>query len=421
MGRRGRHLVFVVAGLTAGLVAAAAAAGAGRSVRPVQVAAPTNAERVVAYGRSQLLLIQPGSPESSGSITRANLNGTVDRSFGDEGTIHIAAEDATVDPDGKILVATASDPSESAVSSQARVTRLLPDGRPDHTFGIAGHADVDFGGRYDYGEAVVLAANGDILVAGLRVNYEVNRGESSYSLAVARLKPDGSLDRPFGRNGVRIFPGGGEIEVFDIAPTPFGGIVMEGGNEIESFLWKLSRDGSIDRGFGNRGFLVLRGKREKPGYHEELLVVPGLAVLPSGKLLLAGSGSPNRGPNYWVRVVAVRLLPDGRVDPTYGDDGWAAARKGPGWTLAGGLTLLPGGVLTIATSFESPHSNEQRDFGAIAFGPDGHLERRFGTNGWCRAKLAGREEAVGDVTLGRRAVILGDGVPDQWLFECPLH
>jgi uncharacterized delta-60 repeat protein len=411
---------FAVAGLVAAMLVSASAAGSTRSVRPVRVAVESGGEeRVVADGRSQLLLIRP-VPSREPGITRINLNGSVDRSFGDEGTVAMRAEDAVVAPDGNILVSTTSNPSETARKSDARITRLRPDGRPDRSFGIAGHADIDFGKRYNYAETAALAANGDILVGGI----QVSRGEGDLSLAIARLRPDGSLDRSFGRKGVRILPGGGEIGVFDIAPTPSGAIVMEAGNEIQAFLWKLNGDGSINRDFGSRGFLELRGKRERPDYHEEVFVAPGLAVLPSGKLLLAGSGSPDRdrGPNPWVRVVAVRLLPDGRVDPTYGDDGWAAARRGPGWTLAGGLTLLPGGVLTIATSFESPHSNEKRDFGAIAFGSDGHLEQRFGTSGWCRAKLTGREEAVGVVRLGRRAVVVGgdSDAPGSWLLGCSL-
>jgi uncharacterized delta-60 repeat protein len=385
------------------------------------VAVPSEGEeRVVADGRSQLLLIQPFFSENPGSITRINLDGSVDRSFGVEGTVHIAGEDAVVTPDGKILVATASHPGESAEKSDARVTRLLPDGKPDPSFGTAGNVNVYFGRSYDYGETIALAANGDILLGGIRVNHAVNRGEGDYSLAVARLKSDGSLDCSFGRKGVGILPGGGEIEAFDIAPTPSGGVVFEGGNEIEAFFWKLTRDGSVDRHFGQQGFLELRKRREKPGYHEELLVAPRFAVLPSGKLLLAATGSPNRGPRQPGQVVAIRLRPDGRVDRSYGDDGWAFA-KGSAETSAEGMTLLPGGAVAIATTFVGSGSEENRDFGATAFSPDGHSEHGFGKHGRSRARLAGRQEALGVIDVGGRAVVLGHEYagPRQWLLDCP--
>lgn len=419
MGRRRTRLLFVVAGLAAALFASVTAVEAGPPVEAVEVAVEADVEeRVVAYGRSQLLLIRPVQATQPG-ITRINLDGSVDPSFGDEGTVYIVCEDAAVTPDGKILVSTSSHPIGPGGNSDARVTRLLADGLPDPSFGVAGSADVNFGGRYDTGQTAALAANGNILLAGYRQSSGVVRGENEMRPAVARLRPDGSLDRSFGRKGVSILAGGGEIEVLDIALTPEGGIVVDVGNEIQATLWKLTRDGSVDRHFGKWGGLEVRGKREKYGYHEEVFAAPQLAVLPSGKLLLAATGFPNRGPDDRFRTVAVRLRPDGRVDRSYGDDGWAAAGKGPGSSFAEGLALLPGGVLAIATSFENSSSDEQRDFGVIAFSPDGHLERRFGRHGRCRAKIAGRNEPLGVVTLGRRAVIVGYGGAHQWLLNCP--
>jgi hypothetical protein len=217
---------------------------------------------------------------------------------------------------------------------------------------------------------------------------------------------------------VSILPGGGEIMTFDIAPTPSGGVVLEGGSEIEAFFWKLTGDGLVDRHFGKGGFLELRKARKKPGYHEELFVAPQFAVLPSGKLLLAATGYPNRGPSSGFRAVAVRLHPDGRVDRSYGEDGWASVGRGAGGTFAEGLALLPGGVLAIAVTFENRPSSEKREFGAIAFGPDGRLERRFGNQGRCHAPLPGEQEALGVVPLGRRAAVVGSGEGDQWLLNC---
>jgi uncharacterized delta-60 repeat protein len=415
-GRRTR-LLFVVAWVTATLLlASGTAVGVGSSDGAVQVAAPTGVDgEVVAYGSSQLLLIRHPYEGQSG-ITRINLDGSVDHSFGGEGTVAMAAEDAIVTRGGKILVSGSSNPTGG--KRDARVTRLLPDGRPDATFGVAGSADVDFGGRYDNGQRLALTAHGQILLAGYRQRSASSRGETNSSPAVARLRPDGSLDRSFGRKGVRVFPGGGETAVLDIASTPDGGAVVNVGNEAVFALLKLTHEGSVDSEFGKRGWLEVRGKREKYGYHEELFVTPQLAVLPSGKLLLAATGYPNRGPDVTFRVVAVRLHPDGRVDRSYGDDGWAVAGKGPGWTFAEGLTLLPGGVLAIATSFAIP-PYEQREFGAVAFGPDGRLERRFGKQGRCRARLAGEQEALGVAALGRRAAVMGYGDDGPWLLNCP--
>jgi uncharacterized delta-60 repeat protein len=373
----------------------------------VKLAIPFVVERVIADG-ARLLAMQPYLSGTSGRITRVDLNGSIDRSFGHRGTIATDGEDAVVAPDGKILVSTSSDPGETAESSDARITRLLPDGHLDRSFGVDGHADIHFGTHYDYAETAALAANGDILVGGL--------GDSS--LAVGRLKPDGSLDRAFGENGVTVLPLGGEVEVRDIAPTRSGGIVVQGGNEIETFLWKLNRDGSIDRHFGKNGSLEVRERRKVGGRLEELFYAPGIAVLPSGKLLLAASGSLYRGKVERSRVVAIRLHPDGRQDRSYGDKGWAIAGSGIRWALAEGLALLPGGVLAVATSFEDKYESEERDFGLIAFRPGGNLDHRFGERGSCRAGLSGRHEAVGIADIQGRAAVVGEGFPGPWLLDC---
>lgn len=413
-----RHALLIIAGMTAMLLASGLMAKAAQSTGAVPIPVPSyTGESVVAYGSSQLLLVSPlytGDP----GITRINLDGSVDRSFGVDGTVEIASEAATVTPDGKILVCTSSNPGSVVGTSDARVTRLLPDGQPDPSFGVGGNADVDFDSRYAGGEEVALTAGGKILLAGWRVNRPAGRGESNAQPVIARLRPNGSLDRSFGRNGVRVLGGGGEDAVLDLALTPDRGIVLQIGNSIEAFVLKLTSEGSFDRGFGQGGWVEIRGKRQKYGYHEELFVAPQLAVLPSGKLLLAATAYPNRGPNPRFRVVALRLRPDGRVDRTYGDEGWASVGRGHVETSAEGLALLPGGALAVATTFEEA-PNEQRDFGVIAFGRDGRMKRQFGKQGRCRAPLAGRQEALGVVTLDRRAVVVGDGVGNPWLLSCP--
>ena len=409
------------AGLAVALLTFATPAGAWPSPRLVRVPSYDIEEQVVAYGRSQLLLLQPVGSHDPG-ITRVNLDGSIDRSFGNRGTVEILCEDAVVTKGGRILVGTSSHPIGSRVRSDARVTRLLPDGRRDPSFGVRGNTDVDFGGRYDTGQRVSLAVDGKILLAGFRQTFAVTRGESAADPAVARLRPDGSLDPSFGKDGVKVVADGGEIEILDAAATPDGGVVVEVGSDIEAALWKLTDDGKVDLDFGRRGWLQLRGRRQKYGYHEELFVAPQLAVLPGGKLLLAASGSPNRGPHRWERVVAVRLRPDGRIDRSFGKNGWAETRKGRDTVSVEGLTLLPGGVLAVATTFIKP-VNELHEFGAVAFDPDGHLERRFGEQGRCRFGFAaeGVGGATGVADLGRRAVVIGSGDSHLWLLACRLR
>jgi uncharacterized delta-60 repeat protein len=416
MTTRRRHLLWLTAVLALSLLSAASASGAGEAAGSTRVEGTVEADGMVGYGTSQVLLYGNYSPTRPAAITRVNLDGSIDRSFGNDGTVHLYAESLAVDSLGRILIATSTG-GESATHSDARVTRLLPDGHRDRSFGVAGNVDVHFGRRYDDAQAIALAPDGDILLAGTELIYGSRYGDA-VDLVVARLKPDGELDRSFGSRGVAKLPSGGEEEVFDVAATPSGGVVVDGGAEREATIWKLDKNGSPDRRFGHRGFVELPFSSKARGGTDDRLYAPGLVVAPGGKLLLAAGGSIYR---HGEKVEAVRLLPDGRVDRSYGTGGWATAAAVQGPSDAEALTLLPDGVLAIATTFR-PHGTEVTESGAIAFDAAGHLDRGFASRGVCRDRSRGRREAGALARVGARLVVLGQQYRGQnWLLGCPLR
>lgn len=420
----------VIASLaTAAALAGATAAAAGPRVEKAKLTADIGyPERVIAYGSSRLLLFGRGP-----TITRINKNGSLDRSFGDGGRIEITSfpgadkysyPGVTVAPDAKILVTIGGSTPGQAFDNDAQVTRLLPNGQPDPSFGGDGTVEVDLGGRLDRGQEAAVAANGEILVGGTRQTVASSRGGNDATPAVTRLLPNGALDRSFGNDGVIVLRGGWEGGIFDLAPTLNGGIVVEGEAYIGTAVWKLTASGSMDRSFGKRGEVVFegRGKRTQYGWQEELSIADQMVVLPSGKILLGGTGDltgfPYDTPGQY-RAVAVRLRPDGRVDRTFGKRGWAVA-KIAGSTFVHGLTMLPGGVLLLAADSQN-HHDKRSDVGAIAFGPDGRPDPRFGRRGRLRVNLAGWDLIEGVTALDGRAVILGIAGKDnsRWLVTCP--
>jgi uncharacterized delta-60 repeat protein len=103
------------------------------------------------------------------TVTRLRTNGTPDTTFDGDGTATIdfgtladAANDALLQPDGRIVVAGYT----QATDSPPAVARLNADGSPDATFGGGdGKVTIDFGVA-TFGFAAALQANGRILVAG---------------------------------------------------------------------------------------------------------------------------------------------------------------------------------------------------------------------------------------------------------------
>jgi len=141
-------------------------------------------------GSLSAVLVQPDrkivvAGNASGSqvmtVTRVMPNGSPDTTFDGDGTATIdfgsladAANDAVLQPDGRIVVAGYT----QAVNSPTAVARVNGNGTPDLGFGTAGKVTVDFGAA-TFGNAVALQANGRIVVAGQRTG--------SNDFAVARL------------------------------------------------------------------------------------------------------------------------------------------------------------------------------------------------------------------------------------------
>jgi uncharacterized delta-60 repeat protein len=108
------------------------------------------------------------------TVTRLRTDGSPDTTFDGDGTATIdfdsladVADDAVLQPDGKVVVAGYS----QQVASPVAVARLNPDGSPDATFGAAGKVTVDFGAA-TFGYAAALQPNGRIVVAGEMTGFD---------------------------------------------------------------------------------------------------------------------------------------------------------------------------------------------------------------------------------------------------------
>ena len=180
-----------------------------------------------------------------------------------------------VQPDGKLVIA------------QRRVlSRRLLDGRLDRGFGTRGRVVVKAG----LVSGLAIAPDGSI-VAGLSV--------PDGSALLARYRRDGTPDARFGRAGTHTIEPRAPVRV---AVQPDGKIVVAAPNIL---LSRYLPDGSIDESLGTHGILDVDG-----------LNATALALQPDGKVVVAGVR-----PGGTTETVVVRLLPDGRFDQTFGSDG----------------------------------------------------------------------------------------------------
>lgn len=174
--------------------------------------------RVIDYGHtlapdsSGRILVAGSFSENRQFVTRLLANGTIDDSFGEAGTVIVpeivdggyCGTNMAVLPDDKIVLMGSTDLAEL---TDAIVTRLLPNGDVDTTFGVDGYATVSVGDGETWMYAMVLDHYGRILCVGKAFN------EGLGSVACMRFHPDGTLDDTFGDTD----PSGSNVYVFGTA------------------------------------------------------------------------------------------------------------------------------------------------------------------------------------------------------------
>jgi uncharacterized delta-60 repeat protein len=241
-------------------------------------------------------------PSSLGDfiVARYNSHGTLDSSFGTGGAVttdfgdpdgdfdfgdHDGAFDVAVQPDGAIVAAGFSFGTPT-LQEEFALARYSSDGALDPTFGTGGKVTTDFNSLDDGASAVALQPDGEIVAAGGSFQSPTTR-----DFALARYKPDGSLDQAFGAGGMVTSDFGG---AYDLATTvvlqPDGRIVAAGLTGVlvtDLFDFALARydsDGSLDASFGTGGKVTT----DFAGGTDE---VGGMALQPDGKIVAAGEAT----------------------------------------------------------------------------------------------------------------------------------
>jgi uncharacterized delta-60 repeat protein len=252
--------------------------------------------------------------------------GDLDTGFGTGGTARLAFplpqalstllhRGLRIDSAGKILT---SRFSGSATDNLASVARLLPDGTPDPAFGTNGYATVDLsvpGLASRTGDFTLLPGGKVLVFASAALP-----GQWPNALALVRLMPDGTPDTDFGPNGKVVvqLPAHGVGVAEDVVAVPDGHLyILQNLTDTLSSGFRVARitpAGALDTTFGTQGILSIR-------FGSSGLMAHSMDLTPDGKILAVGRLNNPMGWDYGL----ARLLPDGRLDPSFGNGGTAAA------------------------------------------------------------------------------------------------
>ena len=186
----------------------------------------------------------------------------------------------------------------------------------------------------DSAQAAVLSRDGSILVAA---DVEPRRGGNS-DFAIVRLRDDGTPDPAFGVGGVaRVDLAGYGDGVNDLVEQADGKIVLAGytyfaraRREGYGFVWLLA-NGQRDPSFGTGGVVIV--PERSFGRYGECPSVNSLALTADGRIVAVGGvGCGGEGGSMGLKLVAMRLLPDGAL--TRASTATGCGPRGPAATPA---------------------------------------------------------------------------------------
>ena len=273
-------------------------------------------------------------------VARLTSSGVLDTGFSTDGKIEFgvgAGDDVltglAIASDGDIV---AVGYGSNGSNFDFAVARLTSAGVLDTAFDSDGKVLVPVGSGADYGHAVAIASDGDILVAGTSHN------GSNDDVAVVRLTSAGALDTAFDSDGrVTVAIGSAADGARAVAIASDGDILVAGtshnGSNDDVAVVRLTSAGALDTAFDSDGKVTVAiGSGDDEAR--------GIALLADGGIVIAGESG--NGSNDDIAVV--RLTSAGALDTTFSGDGKATVAVGSGADVGHSVAISASSQVVVA-------------------------------------------------------------------------
>jgi len=311
-------------------------------------------------------------------ITRYNINGSLDTSFGTNG---IVTKDfggfddglavVKLQNDGKILVGGSA--NATAGKYEWTLARYNINGTADGSFGNNGFVDTSINGSMlQLIQNIIIQPDGEIVAIGF-----ATIGSNSDDVTVARYNTNGSLDTTFGNgNGYVTTPISTSVTPNDrgkaVILQPDGKIVVlaefDAGGHDEIALLRYNSDGTLDSTFGTGGIV-----RTQIGGSDG---ARDIALQSDGKIVVTGTTNLNTLSDTYV----ARYNTDGTLDTSFGTSGIVVHSFSNGNDGANSLLLLPNGKILLG-GYDDTGITNGTNFALMEFNSNGTVDTSFGTNG----------------------------------------
>jgi uncharacterized delta-60 repeat protein len=263
-------------------------------------------------------------------VYRLTRTGQLTRRFGDHGVVTLAFSNTfntdpsvALAPRHRIVVEASSCPDGGVFQRQCDVgvVRLQRDGSLGRAFGDRGtsavffkqkakNCGVGFGTAFENVGAMALDSRHRIVLV------ESCAGEKN--AALARLKPNGNLDRSFGHRG-RVYKSVRMRSAIAVTTDSRDRIDVAGPNPEGFAVARFRPSGKLDSGFGEEGTAEVTFADDPQGGD-----VPFAVDVDSRGRIVAGGRLGRRGEDI---AGFARFKPNGRIDPRFGHRGTAITKR----------------------------------------------------------------------------------------------
>jgi uncharacterized delta-60 repeat protein len=255
----------------------------------------TSIDRAYALGiQGDGKIVIAGESDGKFALVRYNTNGSLDSTFGTNGGVITAvssnyniAKSLRIQADGKIVVAGPSSPN--GLVFHFALVRYNTNGSPDTTFGTNGVVITDFGSGQNIARTVGIQADNKIVVGGFTTN-----ATSNQDLALARYNTNGTLDTSFDGDGKVITMLSSRYDTVSALVIRADGKIVIAGESYDlniasqrinsnAALARYNTNGSLDTSFDGDGTVS----------HTNVLMnyVFALGLQSDGKIVIAGENS----------------------------------------------------------------------------------------------------------------------------------
>lgn len=270
------------------------------------------AYEMVVQGDGKIVL--GGEANGSFALVRLLPNGSLDPSFGNNGIVITkffrseVIKSLAIQKDGKIFAA--GNTYFDKTGQDFILIRYNTDGSIDKTFGQNGFVKIDLGEEISDTFTKMIVQKDEKIVL---------LGEFKSSFALVRLNPNGSIDTSFGNNGI-IKSLGLSLKPYDISIQEDGKIILIGytitDNDWDFIILRFNQNGTIDQSFGKNGIVIL-DIGTYTGESRSRDIAKSLLIQSDGKIVVGGE----TGAITFFDTVLVRLNSNGSLDPYFGNGG----------------------------------------------------------------------------------------------------